>query len=368
MASTRDCRILNVDVQPWTHALESPFIVAQRTAHCAQNVLITITTSAGTAGLGECAPVSYVTGETVESALAALSRAAQGLAGKSVSRLAPLLRDAADMLTGAPAALAGLQMAIYDTWAKHRQMPLWQHFGGAKERLETDLTIPIVSAPTAAAVAVRAQENGFSRFKIKVGDPAGPDLDRERILAVRAAAPDAILRIDANQAFSAPDAVEFVRSLGPARAAIELIEQPVPRDDFAGLRHVKDHLDIPVLADESACSLQAVTELLRDNVVDGINIKLMKFGVCDALAAVSICRAYGKRLMLGCMLESRLGIAAAAHIAAGTGAFDYIDLDSHLLLKDVDSLVGGFESREDSLYVGGEAAGGWGVIHSGPPI
>jgi L-alanine-DL-glutamate epimerase-like enolase superfamily enzyme len=116
-----------------------------------------------------------------------------------------------------------------------------------------------------------------------------------------------------------------------------------------------------VFADEAARDVADVVKLLRDDAVDGINVKLMKSGLAGALQIITLCRAAGKKLMLGCMLESSLGIAAAAQIAGGTGAFDFLDLDSHHLLAPIPGLTGGFTDTGALLRVGGETTGGWGV-------
>ena len=273
------------------------------------------------AGTGRVAPVGYVTGESVESVLDALQAAGPEMVGLSTERLEPLLTRAGALLADAPAARAGLEMALYDAWARERSLPLWQHFGGATDRVTTDVTIPIVAPEAAAALAAEAWADGFRALKIKVGDPSGPDADLARMEAVVGATPQVRLRIDANQAFTPGGAVQFVRSLGKVGAAVELLEQPVAKEDVAGLKYVRERISFPLFADESARSVAEALALLQEDAVDGINIKLMKSGIVGALQIITLAKAFGKKLMLGCMLETGLGIAAAAQIAAGTGAF-----------------------------------------------
>ena len=355
-----------VRVTPWILPLRAPFAIAQRTAYEAQNVLIVIESDRpGVRGLGAAAPVAYVTGESIPTVIAALEEFVPTLLGQSMDDLAPLLEPAAEALAGSPAARAGLEMALYDLWAKSRGVPLWRHFGGARAELTSDLTVPIVPAAEAAAISARAAEMGFRSLKIKVGDPKGHDADRARIMDIAAAAPQARLRIDANQAFTPEDAVDFTRSLETIWPSIDLIEQPVHKSDLAGLKFVRENVSIPIYADESACSPESVRRLIALDAVDGVNVKLMKSGISGALEIVALCRAAGKGLMLGCMLETSLGIAAAAHIAGGTGAFDFIDLDSHHLLSPIAGLQGGFTGESDKLLLDqSESAGaGWGVTY-----
>jgi L-alanine-DL-glutamate epimerase-like enolase superfamily enzyme len=142
-------------------------------------------------------------------------------------------------------------------------------------------------------------------------------------------------------------------------AAIDLLEQPVDKSDAAGLKYVRDRVSLPVFADEAARSVAETLALLQADAVDGINVKLMKSGLTGALQIITLTQAFGKKLMLGCMLETGVGIAAAAQIAAGTGAFDFLDLDSHRLLKPVPELSGGYEVSGGEFVV--EDSSGWGV-------
>ena len=355
-------RIVSVRARPWTLPLVAPFVIAARSATEARNVRLRVEMEDGKgSGEGASAPVGYVTGESVESVLDALQAVASEFEGQPTDRLGPLLALAGTLLPDAPAARAGLEMALYDAWAKHWNLPLWQHFGAKQGRMKTDLTIPLVSPDEAAALASDAWAEGFRALKLKVGDAAGPGADLERIAAVVRAVPDVRLRIDANQAFAPDAAVSFANELLATGATVELLEQPVPKEDVAGLKYVRDRVSVPVFADESARNVPEVLRLLREDAVDGVNVKLMKSGLVGALEIVALCRAHGKKLMLGCMLETGLGIAAGAQMAGGLGAFDYLDLDSHRLLRPIPGLSGGFACEGEELVVEGQAGAGWGV-------
>jgi len=354
-------RIVFVTAQAWTLPLAAPFVIATRTATEARNVRIRIETDGTGGGDGAAAPVGYVTGESVESAIDALQAIAPEFEGQCVERLGPLLMRANRLLADAPAARAGLEMALYDAWARHWNLPLWQHFGGASARLTTDLTVPLISPKDAAMLATDAWGEGFHALKIKVGDVQGPAADMARIEAITREVPGVRLRIDANQAFAPDAAVAFANALIETGAAIELLEQPVAKEDVAGLKYVRERIPIPVFADESARSVAEVVHLLREDAVDGVNVKLMKSGIVGALQIIALCRASGVKLMLGCMLETGLGIAAGAQIAGGTGAFEFLDLDSHRLLRPVPGLSGGFECAGEEILLGETADAGWGV-------
>lgn len=353
-------RIVSLRARAWTLPLRAPFVIAQRTAYEAQNVLVAVETEAGVIGWGESAPVGYVTGESVPSVLAAIEAVGDEFQGQPTERLQPLWERAGRLLFDAPTARAGLEMALCDLWAKRWNLPLWQFFGGASETLTTDLTIPLVAPEDAGALAAEAWEEGFRDLKIKVGAEAGHDADLARVAAIIQAAPHARLRIDANQAFTPDGAVAFAQALARRNAPVAMMEQPVAKEDIAGLKYVKERINFPVFADEAARDVPSVQRLLREDAADGINIKLMKSGLAGALQIIALCRAAGKPLMLGCMLESRLGIAAAAQMAGGTGAFDFLDLDSHRLLAPLGSVAGGFRAEGGTLHVDNDCPG-WGV-------
>ncbi len=355
-------QIVSVRAEAWTLPLVAPFVIAARTATEARNVRVTVTTDTGVLGLGASAPVGYVTGESVETVLTALAEVGPSLESQSADALEPLLKLVSELLPDAPAARAGLEMALLDAWARGQNCSLWAHFGGALSRLTTDVTIPLVSPEEAARQARAAWADGFRALKLKVGDADGPDADLARLAAVAAALPDVRLRIDANQAFAPEAAVAFTRKLLAAGAAVELLEQPVAKEDVDGLKFVRrevNALGVPVFADEAARSVAEVRNLIQLDAVDGINVKLMKSGISGALEIMALCRAAGKKLMLGCMLETGLGITAAAQIAAGTGAFDYLDLDSHRLLRPVPGLSGGFAVDGETLVI--DSGPGWNV-------
>ena len=366
--------ITNAQAEIVTFPLVAPFAVATRTAYEARNVVVRIDAVKQDAlqapqGLGAAAPVSYITGETHEGALATLQSALAQLAGdKAVEslRLRPMLARAHELIPDEPSARAALEMALYDLWGQAHGISLWHHFGASQERLTADLTIPIVSAKEAGDQARQAWERGFRHLKIKVGDPqGGVDADYNRLAAVVSAAPRSTLRVDANQAFSVSNAVAFAQRALQIAPNIEMIEQPVAKEDIDGLAYVHSEmrrLALPALlfADESAQTVASVVDLLKREAVDGVNVKLMKSGLVGALEIAGLCRAHGVKLMVGCMLESQLPLTAACALVAGSGLFDYIDLDSHHLLSPSDFFQGGMRHEGPTLLPDTENAG-WGV-------
>jgi L-Ala-D/L-Glu epimerase len=294
-------------------------------------VEIAVETEDGGVFTGEAVPVTYVTGETPESVVSSVKDVGVALLGKDSSRLQPLVSALREALPHSPTARAGIEIALYSGLAERIKMPLWKLLGGAVTQVETDITLSIV--PDVVDRAVEAHERGFRLFKMKVGS-ADPEADFARLLALDAALPDATFRLDANQAFTADGALEFIgRAIG-AGIRLQMVEQPVPKEDLEALDVVAANSPVPIIADEAVKSPADALRLVRETRVHGINVKLMKAGIAGALEIVAIARAANRQLMIGCMLETRRGIAASLAVACGTGAFDYVDLDSHMLLRE----------------------------------
>ncbi len=227
--------------------------------------------------------------------------------------------------TDGPApARSALDLALHDRLARRQGLPLYRLLGlPAPPALPTSFTIAIAEPEEMARLARDARR--YPVLKIKLGS----DDDEARLAAVRAARPDARLRVDANSGWTGEEALRRLRGL--ERFNLEMIEQPVAKDDVEGMGYVQSHTHLPVVADES---LQGPNDLERLAAagVCGVNLKLMKVGgLAPALAMLRRARALGLRVMLGCMIETSLGTTAMAHLA---GLADWLDLDAPLLVSN----------------------------------
>ncbi len=223
----------------------------------------------------------------------------------------------------APARCA-VDLALHDRIGCRSGLPLWRLLGLPRPApLATCFTIAIDEPEEMARQAVAA--SAYETLKIKLGSAD----DFARLQAIRAARPDAKLRVDANAGWDVDAAVALARKLEPLD--VELIEQPVRKDDFAGMGEVQRATSIPVIADESCQSLADV-EALGAAGAAGINLKLMKAGgMTNGAAMARRARELGMRVMLGCMIETSVGVTAMAHLA---GLADWLDLDSPLLIAN----------------------------------
>ncbi|MDD5216721.1 MAG: dipeptide epimerase [Candidatus Omnitrophica bacterium] len=312
--------------------LTIPFRIALGQHDSLDNVLFEITLADGTRGYGEAAVATHITGETVEGTIHNLEKAAECFIGRDGADYLRISGEFGERLAGNPCALAALEMALLDALTCQWKMPLWRFFGPKLRMLKTDMTVVLGNVPEAETLTRAIYRRGIRSFKVKVG--RNQDEDFERLLRVRKQIGKCPVYLDANQSFSAEEALRFLRRLERAGIRPVLIEQPVHKKDWEGLKKVTRGTRVTVLADESVSSLADAVRLIRGQYADAINIKLMKFGVFRAREIAVLAQASGVKLMIGSMMESLLAATAAAHLASSLGRFDYVDLDTPLFVRD----------------------------------
>ncbi len=320
-----------------------PFHIARTEELAAMRVVAVDLDLDGVTGIGECNPLAYY-GETPETVLTVLPRLLGALEG-----LGPLPADRAavlawlerssflmnDTLGNHGAAKAGLDAALHDLAGKALGLPVWQLLGTSDQLPPTDYSLGIDEPAVVAERASRAAR--FPALKIKVGGPA----DIETLEAVRAVY-GGPLRVDANTGWQPEQAAALIPEL--ERLGVELIEQPFPARALAELRWLRERSSLPIMADESAV-FETDLEMLR-GVVDGVVVKLAKCGgIGPGLRMIRRARQLGMKVMLGCMVESSLGVAAAAMVASEV---DWLDLDGNLML--VHDPFGGMELGDDCRW------------------
>ncbi|MBA3308141.1 MAG: dipeptide epimerase [Chloroflexi bacterium] len=341
---------MNVTTEVLRLPLRDPFRIARREPDQVATTVITGIDLAGLRGLGEAYPVAYY-GETTGTvgAIVPLLAEALGQLGDPPAN-APHARawlsratEAMDVVVGRHgAAKAGLDIALHDLVARGLGLPLTELLETPAQGPPTDFSIGLDEPATVAARAARASH--FPALKIKLGGPS--DLDTlEQVRQVY----DGPIRVDANTGWDPEAALRLLPEL--QRLGVELIEQPFPARALPRLRWLQERSPLPIVADES-CETEADLEALV-GVVAGINVKLMKCGgVGPAMRTLRRARELGFKLMLGCMEETSVGIAAGAAVA---GLADWVDLDGNLLLAD-DPFVG-LELDDGCRWITGRASG-----------
>ncbi|GAB3940595.1 hypothetical protein GCM10027614_24520 [Micromonospora vulcania] len=194
--------------------------------------------------------------------------------------------------------------------------------------MPTDVTLAAGDAVDLAAAARQRRADGFDVLKLKVGTDAAGDLDRVR--AVRAAVGAGIrIRLDANQGWTPREAVRVIRGIEDAGLDVELVEQPVARWDLDGLAWVSDRVTVPILADEAVFGVRDLVEVIRRRAADLVNVKLAKCGgLQPARTLLELAAAHAMGTTVGSMMESQVGIGAAASLVAAYGTTAVADLDA----------------------------------------
>lgn len=327
--STRVTAVETIPVSvPAERSYETSLSVATGGQGAYEHVLVRIETDADVDGVGEVAPESAWPHGLTQSAIVDLieDRLAPLITDEAIHRVPRLVERAERELSGEPFPLCGVDVALHDALGKVREQPVYELLGGApagEPAVDLHYSIGIRPPEEVRDLAADARDAGYTAFKVKVG---GPDFAAERaaVAAIHEAVPDARIRVDANQGWSAAEAVNRVPELDEAAGGLILVEQPVPYDDVAGLRRVREATGVPVLADEACFSPSDVADLARRDACDVVNIKLGKTGgLVRARDVATVADAHGFPCFMGSMLELGVGTAANAHFAAASPAVTY---------------------------------------------
>jgi L-alanine-DL-glutamate epimerase-like enolase superfamily enzyme len=306
--------LLETRIRTLTVHTERTFAIARSSADAFERVILEVE-EAGIVGRGEAAPTSYY------------GQDAEGVAGALAEVRVRDPWDIEGTLAGnghlPPTALAALDAALHDLTARRLGVPLYRLLGFARPQPTSAYTLAIAKRETTVEEAMRL--SSFPILKMKVG--GWGDIETVRAVAEFS---EAQIWVDANEAFSPDEAPEVVVEL--KNIGVRMIEQPVPA--AAGPEALRKATEaaypVPVVADEAAIVARDVPPL--SGCASGVNVKLAKCGgIREALEMVHTARAHGMAVMLGCMVETSLGISAAAHIS---GLFDFVDLDGAMLLAD----------------------------------
>lgn len=326
-------RIVTAEVIPLKIPKKTVFKVAYATRTAAVSILLRLTTDDGRTGWGESLPVKEVTGEERDKVYIALKQwAARNLPGKDPFDQENLRLAAERDLDGMPSARCAVDTALWDLRGQAAGKSVRQLLGGARDFHHASFSIGIKGLEETVQEAAGLLEKGFGHIKVKIGlDLAG---DVARVKAMRDhLGTDWHLYLDANQGYDAEQALQLTAQL--ADYGVEFIEQPVKAADLDSLARVTHGSPIPICADEAVKDSRGFVHILEKRAAKMINIKLQKCGgPTEAALLARMAEAAGMKAMIGCMIESRIGITAGLSVALAMSNVHYIDLDGALDLAD----------------------------------
>ena len=342
----------------WRAKLVRPFRTAKGQHDLLENVLFELELSSGIRGFGEAAVATHITGETVSETLKNLREAARSVTGRELSEFPGIAEEFKSKFGKNKCALAALEMALLDAASRVKKVPLWHAFGTRLRTLRTDMTVVLGDVADAETATREILRRGIRSFKVKIGRDF--DLDLKRLAVVARLAPQCPIYLDANQGFTAAQTLKFLKELKALKVRPALVEQPVSKEDWGGLGKVTREGGVLVCADESASSLEDAKRIIKTKAAGAINVKFTKTGILEAYEIARLAKRNGIKLMIGTMMETPLAVTAAAHLAAGFGGFDFVDLDAPFFMAE--NVTRGTFVTRSGVYDLRKAKAGIGVL------
>jgi L-alanine-DL-glutamate epimerase-like enolase superfamily enzyme len=338
--------IEKVDIYKLNVGIKIPINTPLGAIDKAENVAIKITTDKGLIGWGEASPCAMITGDTQESNYTIAQAMARIILGKNALAIESRMKEINSVTVGDSSVRSAYDMALYDIAAKAANMPLYQFLGGERRQLRTDITIGLKD--TVEETVAQAQDMlnaGFEAIKLKVGRSGLQDI--AHVKAVRELVGSGVyLKIDSNQGWDYPTALANIK--GMKDLDLDYSEQPLAVWDYDGLARLRNHVDLPICADESVFNHHDALKLVKAGAADYLNIKLGKSGgIHTGLKINAIAESARMKCMIGCFGESRLALSAAAHFAMAKPNIHFIDLDSCYHFE-TDPVIGGM-SYDDNI-------------------
>ena len=309
--------------------LHTPFVTALRSTRTVETVVVEIIDANGNRGFGEAPQVWQVTGESLAGSQGCIDGPLAGVVkGRDADDLVPLLRDVSRTVAANVGAKAAMDVALHDLVAHRRGVSLPILLGADNHRVPTDVTLSVGAIADLGPAAQARVAEGFGVLKLKVGTDATADIARVRV-ARDAVGPDTKIRLDANQGWGARQAVNAILAMEDDGLDLELVEQPVAARDIAGLAWVTDHVRTPIMADESVFGVRDLTEVIARRAADMVNVKIAKCGgLLPARTLLDLAAAHEMGTIVGSMMETHVGVGAAASLVAVYGTTATSDLDA----------------------------------------
>lgn len=340
-------KITDIKFEKLRIKLKKPVVVSFGVIEYGESIILKIETDEGYCGFGEAAPLAAVTGEVLDNVISVLLMFKKELIGKDPLDIETIHTIMDGIIIGNTSAKAAIDIALYDIKGKIMNAPLYKVLGGFDSKVQTDITISIDKPEKMAVEALERVKEGFRILKLKAG--INPEDDIEAVKLIREAVGESIrIRIDANQGWNVNSSINTIKKLEEFN--VDAIEQALPHWDLDGTAYIRNKSNTKIMIDESLHSPIDAIKAIKKNAVDTFNIKLMKSsGIYPAIKINNIAEASGVNCMLGCMLETRIGITAAANLIASKKNITEADLDSFMFCEELEGISGGFVMDGDIM-------------------
>lgn len=323
--------IQNLTWKTIVRPMRTTFATSRGAKNHIRSIIIKAASSDGSAGFGEV-PTSFgLPHETTEAIKRVLATIKPNLMGKAVSQRATLTAEHRTQFPDFHMTCSGLEVALFRAAlaASGKSEQSW--WGNKSKPVETDITIPFVPDITLLSSWLkRAIKAGFNTYKVKVSGDLKQDIYFVRSVweFLKDSGRTAPLRLDGNQGFTTDSAMRFLERLDSLSIPVELFEQPLKPNDYKGMKALYKKIPVPLFADETVFSEADCQRVINEQLAHGVNIKIAKSGISESRKILTAAKQANLKLMIGCMTETWTGLSAGIYAAAGSGAFDYIDLDS----------------------------------------
>jgi L-alanine-DL-glutamate epimerase-like enolase superfamily enzyme len=323
--------------------MKTTFATSLGAKTCATSVIIKVILNDGNIGIGEVPTSFVVPRETVEAIKGVLVEAKGQLVRRPIDEYGELVKKFRRQWPQFHMSVSGLEVALFRAWLAAHGKNEFEYWGAKTKKLETDITIPFVpKADILNSWLGKAIRTDFRFYKIKVSGDVESDL--KFVTDIHKQLDDAlenfVIRLDGNQGYTAASCGKMLEKLEKEKIAVELFEQPLRRNDYKGLKYLYGRSRVPIIADETVFSPDDCKRVIEERLAHGVNIKIAKSGIANSHEILRLAKKAKLKLMLGCMTETMVGLSSAIYFAAGTNAFDYIDLDSIHFLHHKNSYNG----------------------------
>ncbi len=342
-------QIKSIKIAKFAIPLIRPFITAVRKTYNVEDIVVMIETTDGKIGYGSAAATPAITGETSESIIAISNNIiAPKLIGHNLKNFNELLNLVQNSCQNNNSAKAAIDIALHDLFAQKCNLPLYELLGGGNNTIKTSITISAKDIESMQEDIKDLLSQGFDIFKIKLG--LDPDNDLDRIIAIsNILSNKATFAIDANQGWNCKLALQLIKTINSKNIPVAFIEQPVKKDDLISLKKIKDTTSTIIVADEACFTPNDALKIVKQEIADAINIKFMKCGgIQNAKSIYQIAKTANLDIMLGCMLESPIGVNAIASFAISRSNILLADLDPIALIKS-NPVIGGATIKQNQI-------------------